>query len=95
MSLVALWEIAIKESTRHPIVGEADAEGWFIRAIRRSGYQLMGIRIRHVGAIQGLPLHHGDPFDRLLVAQAQVEDMPIVSADSVLDRYDIEVIRPS
>ena len=95
VSLVALWEIIIKESTRHPIVSEADAQGWFLRAMRRSGCRLLAIRTPHVGAIQGLPLHHGDPFDRLLVGQATAEEVPIVSADSVLGLYDVEVIRAS
>jgi PIN domain nuclease of toxin-antitoxin system len=39
-----------------------------------------------------LPMHHRDPFDRILVAQAQIEDLPILTADPVFDRYDVTVI---
>ncbi len=90
---MALWEIVIKESKARPILRVSDAHGWFVRAIDYAGFHRLGIRTRHVGTVQSLPLHHRDPFDRLLVAQAMVEEMPIVTADSVLERYDIEVIR--
>ena len=91
VSLVALWEIVIKESTSHPMLGVADAHDWFVRTMDESGFDLLDISALHVGAVQGLPLHHGDPFDRLLVAQATVEDVPIVTTDTTLGRYDIEV----
>lgn len=92
VSLTALWEIVVKRSTRRPIISDDDLQGWFMEALKRTGHRLLAIRTRHVGAIQGLPLYHGDPFDRLLVAQATVEDVPIVTADSTLGRYDVEVI---
>jgi PIN domain nuclease of toxin-antitoxin system len=44
--------------------------------------------------VSGLPLHHRDPFDRLLIAQAQIEKVPILSDDDALARYDVEIIRP-
>ncbi len=92
VSLTALWEIVVKGSTRRPIIRDDDLQGWFMEALKGTGHRLLAIRTRHVGAIQGLPLYHGDPFDRLLVAQATVEDVPIVTADSTLGRYDVEVI---
>lgn len=93
VSLVALWEIVIKESTRRPMVGTSNAGGWFLQMMDDTGFDLLDIRALHVGAVQSLPLHHGDPFDRLLVAQAMTEQVPIVSGDSVLKRYEeIEVI---
>ena len=60
--------------------------------MKGAGHRLLGIGTRHVGAIQALPLHHGDPFDRLLVAQATIEALPIVTADRAIGRYDVEVI---
>ena len=93
VSLVALWEIVIKESTKRPMVGTGDAHGWFLQMMDDTGFDLLDIRALHVGAVQSLPLHHGDPFDRLLVAQAMTEQIPIVSGDSELKRYEeIEVI---
>ena len=55
-----------------------------------SGIQLLGIELEHVTPVTTLPFHHRDPFDRLLVAQAMVEQMPIVSADPAFDAYPIE-----
>ena len=95
MSLVALWEIVIRESKAGPILGISDAHAWFVQAMDNAGFHILGIRAHHVGAVQSLPLHHRDPFDRLLVAQATVEDLPIVTADSKIDLYDVEVIRAS
>lgn len=92
VSLITLWEIIVKGSTRRPIIRDDDAQGWFLEALKGTGHRLLAIRTRHVGAIQGLPLHHGDPFDRLLVAQATTEEVPIVTADAVISRYDVEVI---
>ena len=95
MSLVALWEIVIRESKARPILGTSDAHAWFVQAMDLAGFHVLEIRARHVGAVQSLPLHHRDPFDRLLVAQATVEEVPIVTADSKIDLYDIEVIQAS
>ena len=92
VSLITLWEIIVKGSTCRPIIRDDDAQGWFLEALKGTGHRLLAIRTRHVGAIQGLPLHHGDPFDRLLVAQATTEEVPIVTADAVISRYDVEVI---
>ncbi len=49
--------------------------------------------MRHGVVAGGLPLHHRDPFDRMLVAQAQVEGMVLVTADDVLEEYDVEILR--
>ena len=54
-----------------------------------NGIQLLGIEVEHVTPVTTLPFHHRDPFDRLLVAQAMVEQMPIVSADPAFDAYPI------
>jgi PIN domain nuclease of toxin-antitoxin system len=54
-----------------------------------------GLAISHSHALNvaSLPLHHADPFDRLLIAQARVESISIVTADSVFGAYDVEVVR--
>jgi PIN domain nuclease of toxin-antitoxin system len=58
--------------------------------MRLNGIQLLGIELEHVTPVTTLPFHHRDPFDRLIVAQAMVEHMPIVSADPAFDAYSIE-----
>ena len=55
-------------------------------------YTLLPIDMRHIFAVSGLPFHHKDPFDRLLIAQAQAEGIPILSADAAFDAYDLERI---
>ena len=54
--------------------------------------EVLPISIPHLGEIAKLPFHHRDPFDRLLVVQSQVEQVPLVSADAVLDGYGINRI---
>lgn len=92
MSLVSLWEIVIKESTGHPMVGTDDASRWFADALAATDFSVVPIEARHLGAVQRLPLHHRDPFDRLLVAQAVAERRTIVSRDEQLALYDTSVI---
>ena len=57
--------------------------------LQMNGIQILGIEVLHAAEVSRLPFHHRDPFDRLLAAQAIVEQMPIVSADAVFDAYPI------
>jgi PIN domain nuclease of toxin-antitoxin system len=56
------------------------------------GYRLLPINLSHALAVEHVPLHHRDPFDRLLVAQAQLEQATLVSADPVFARYDVPLL---
>lgn len=91
VSAVGPWEIAIKWRTgklpipEHPRI-------WTARMIEAFGPELLPIRPEHAVQVADLPDHHSDPFDRLLIAQAQVEGIPIVTTDPVFARYDVEVI---
>jgi PIN domain nuclease of toxin-antitoxin system len=81
VSIVTIWEIAIKRSRgvrpgRPPFSGLA-AIGFFAEA----GYTLLPIEPQHAAAVEHLPPFHGDPFDRLLIAQALAEPLRLVSAD--------------
>ena len=58
--------------------------------MERNGILLLPIALPHVLRVQTLPLHHRDPFDRLIIAQSMVEAMPLVSADTVFDAYGVE-----
>ncbi|MEE8586756.1 MAG: type II toxin-antitoxin system VapC family toxin [Acidobacteriota bacterium] len=60
---------------------------WIEQALKQLDAAALPITVEYVDAQRKLPQYHGDPFDRLLVAQAQVEGIPIVSADPVLDKY--------
>jgi PIN domain nuclease of toxin-antitoxin system len=91
VSAASVWEIAIKHALGRgdmPISGGA-ALGWF----RASGYDLLPVTAEHAAAVDGLPPHHRDPFDRLLVAQAQTEPMHLLTRDPVVALYGGNVIR--
>ncbi len=60
--------------------------------IRQHGFDLLPIELTHVLRAGVLPLIHRDPFDRMLVAQAQIEGIPILTADPAISRYDVETI---
>jgi PIN domain nuclease of toxin-antitoxin system len=90
-SLVSLWEIAIKIKT-----GKLNTIGSSIAYIRDEmnayGMELLPIRYAHILQLESLPHHHGDPFDRFLIAQAISESLPILTADRHFKAYDVKVI---
>lgn len=88
LSIASLWEIAIKIS-----IGKLEPyqtfDNIFVQHLERNNIQLLPISVEHLAAVSQLPRHHGDPFDRLLIAQAQVENLSIISADAAFDAYDV------
>jgi PIN domain nuclease of toxin-antitoxin system len=88
LSAASLWEMAIKLSLGRLHLGRP-FEDLIPEQMHLNGIQLLGIEVEHVTPVTTLPFHHRDPFDRLLVAQATVEQMPIVSADPAFDAYPI------
>lgn len=83
-----IWEISIKVGLGKLSLTLSYQE-WMEQALRDLGAMVLPITIQHAAAQSRLPAHHGDPFDRLLVSQAQVEELPIVSADTIFDTYGI------
>ena len=92
LSAASAWEIAIKAS-----LGKLDLPDPPARFVPERMDSMfvdpLPIAHAHALAVASLPLHHRDPFDRLLVAQARVERVPIISSDPVFARYDVELIR--
>jgi PIN domain nuclease of toxin-antitoxin system len=88
LSVASPWEIAIKASLGKLTLAEP-FDVLIPREIHNNGFQLLPIRLNHLAAVATLPFHHRDPFDRLIVAQAIVEQMPVVRADAALDPYPI------
>ena len=88
VSAVSIWEIAIKARLGKIDVGSLQ----MMNAIEESGFKELAITARHAATIEALPLHHRDPFDRLLVAQAISEPMRLMTADAMLTRYSELVI---
>jgi PIN domain nuclease of toxin-antitoxin system len=87
LSAVVVWEIAIKRS-----LGKLEAPDRYLSLLLEGKAQELPVTIAHAAAVEQLPWHHRDPFDRLLVAQATVENAAIVSADDRLRAYDVDVI---
>jgi len=90
VSAASIWEISIRHSLGRgnmPLSG-ADALLYF----QRSGYVLLGVSAQHAAAVEQLPAHHGDPFDRMLVAQALLEPLRLLTHDKTLARYSDSII---
>ena len=88
LSAATLWEMAIKFS-RQKLPLSLPYRQWMDRAIADLGLDVLPITLDHAERQAGLPWLHRDPFDRLIVAQALVEGVPLVSADAKLDTYGI------
>jgi PIN domain nuclease of toxin-antitoxin system len=58
----------------------------------RAGFAILDIKVAHIEAVRELPHHHGDPFDRMLIAQARVEQMTLMTADRHFSAYDVMTV---
>ena len=87
-SVASAWEIAIKVALRRLAFDVPSMESTFAA----SGIQTLGISLQHTARVAELPLHHRDPFDRMLVAQALCESMTLVSRDRQLERYGVRML---
>ncbi|MBN6739539.1 type II toxin-antitoxin system VapC family toxin [Acidithiobacillus sp. MC6.1] len=85
ISTASLWEIAIRHALGRGDMPVSSPEA--LRYFQESGYQLLPIEAEHAIAVEELPAHHQDPFDRLLVAQALVEPMRLLTHDPLVARY--------
>lgn len=87
VSAASVWEVSIKAG-----LGKLDVPvDLFDRALA-AGAQPLPITWTHARAVQGLPPHHADPFDRLLIAQARCEDMSLASVDAKFRDYDVALV---
>jgi PIN domain nuclease of toxin-antitoxin system len=89
VSPATYWEIAIKIGLGKYALPEP-FEVFMERELRINHFRVLPIELSHTAILTTLPLHHRDPFDRLLVAQAMVEQIPLVSRDIALDAYPIQ-----
>lgn len=88
VSAATVWEVAIKVAT-----GKLNLSGpyraWMTKALADLGATVLPITIDYADAQAGLPFHHRDPFDRLLIAQARTEGVPVVGSDAQFDAYGV------
>jgi PIN domain nuclease of toxin-antitoxin system len=91
LSVVTVWELAIKSQ-----IGKLELrlplEQIVTEHLNRNRFQLLEVQLAHVLEVSRLPLHHHDPFDRLLIAQAGSENVPILSGDAIFSKYLVAVI---
>jgi PIN domain nuclease of toxin-antitoxin system len=91
VSLASAWELAIK-ARLGKLKLALPVKRYVAEHVAANGFRMLDIRMTHIGRIETLELHHGDPFDRLLVAQALEEKLPIISADPVFRKYGVKRI---
>jgi PIN domain nuclease of toxin-antitoxin system len=87
-SAASVWEVAIKVSLGKIRIDPDE----FVAALREGGFQELSVTARHASGVAGLPKHHRDPFDRLLVAQSLVEAMILLTQDQPLAAYGPSVL---
>ena len=91
LSVASLWEILIKsQSGKLPLPQPA---GPYVMAkLKANGVKILPVRPEHVLRIESLPMHHRDPFDRMLIAQSIEERLPLVTSDAVFHLYEMNLI---
>ena len=94
LSAASSWEIAIKYALSKLSLPKPP-ETFVPERLARDGIVSLAIEHAHALRVASIPAHHRDPFDRLLVAQAQLERLPIMTVDPIFERYDVEIIRAS
>lgn len=91
LSVASLWEIAIKTS-----LGKLELlqpfEDLIPAQLDENAIHVLAIKLSHLSAIIKLPFHHRDPFDRLIIAQCMIEELPVITNDGVFSNYPINVI---
>ncbi|MDP9403904.1 MAG: type II toxin-antitoxin system VapC family toxin [Actinomycetota bacterium] len=88
VSAASVWEVAVKQA-----LGRLSFEGSMVDHVEHGDFEPLPISLRHAERAGRLPPHHRDPFDRMLVAQAQAEALTLVTRDPAFDAYEVEVLR--
>ena len=91
LSVASIWEMQVK-SQLDKLTFSSPLSELIEKQISVNGFIILPIELSHVLQLQNLPLHHKDPFDRLLIAQAIAENAMIVSNDSEVRRYSVKII---
>ena len=89
ISIASLWEISIKVNLNKLDLPD-DYEKFIPHQIAMNNIEILPVNLQHLIVLTKLPLHHRDPFDRLLIAQAISEEVPIISVDKKFDLYEVD-----
>ncbi len=87
LSAVVIWEIRIKQA-----LGKLKIAPEFYNVIKQQGFEILSITPDHAYAVGNLPMHHRDPFDRMLIAQALLEGFTIMTHDGIFKKYEIPIM---
>ena len=88
VSPASFWEIAIKVSIgKYPLT--VPFEQFFTQGIELNDFTILPVEIRHAAVLSSLPMHHKDPFDRMIISQSIAAQIPVVSVDVALDPYGV------
>lgn len=91
VSIASIWEIAIKVSIGKLSLSQP-FDNIFPSELKKQHIQVLPLKITHTSQVKNLPLHHRDPFDRLIIAQAMIEGMPVITVDKCFNDYDVGII---
>ena len=88
ISLISLWEISIKQN-----IGRLDIPEEFFEVVTKGGFEILSLNMLQIEQYRMLPLYHRDPFDRMLVIQAQLQKLILITRDSEISQYDVEIVK--
>jgi PIN domain nuclease of toxin-antitoxin system len=91
VSIASLWEAAIKIGNGKLRVPGQTID-YFIAHIETRQLTVLALTLAHIRIVQDLPRHHGDPFDRILIAQSQAEGIPLLSTDAEIRKYEVDLL---
>ena len=91
LSVASVWEIAIKTAKGRLILPETPAQ-YISRRMNMYRFTPLPVQLSHAAHVYELPPYHNDPFDRMLIAQSQLESLPLLTKDEEILRYDLETI---
>lgn len=91
LSVISAWEIIIKERTGKLALPEPP-QTYIPSRLASNRFISLNVQMQHVLQIAALPDHHRDPFDRLLIAQSQVENIPLLTVDHLISQYSVDII---
>ena len=87
ISIISLWEISIKQN-----IGRLNIPDKFYEVVRQGGFEILSLTISQIEQYKTLPLYHRDPFDRMLIVQAQQQKLIFITRDSEINKYDVEIV---
>ena len=87
VSAASVWEISIKSA-----IGKLDIPDNYLEVLFDQDFKEIPVSWQHAHKVRHLPIYHKDPFDRLLIAQAIIEDLTLLSVDKIISKYDVKIL---